>query len=77
MFAGAQVLGSMLIYPNRMAFDIMPNGGQPPVPQGMLHIKVLDVDLSSPGLHLPHLPHLHKVRRTWHLRPKPYHGFAG
>ena len=56
---GAQVLGSMLVYPNRMSFDIMPNGGQPPAPKGLLHIKVLDVDVASGGLPIPHL---HKAR---------------
>lgn len=36
-----QALGSMLIYPNSMSFDIMEGGGVPPPPQGMLLIKVL------------------------------------
>ena len=49
----------MLVYPNRMSFDIMPNGGQPPTPKGLLHIKVLDVDVASGGLPIPHL---HKAR---------------
>ena len=51
----------MLVYPNRMSFDIMPNGGQPPTPKGLLHIKVLDVDVASGGLPIP-IPHLHKAR---------------
>ncbi|KAL3130563.1 hypothetical protein ABBQ38_008369 [Trebouxia sp. C0009 RCD-2024] len=34
-------LGSMLIYPNSMSFDIMEGGGVPPPPQGMLLVKVL------------------------------------
>jgi len=59
-----QVLGSMLVYPNRMNFEIMPNGGQPPVPVGMLRIRVVDTDMSSGGLHIP-LPHLHKVGGPW------------
>lgn len=62
--ARAQVLGSMLVYPNRMNFKIMPNGGQPPVPVGMLRIRVVDTDMSSGGLHIP-LPHLHKVGGPW------------
>lgn len=49
----------MLVYPNRMSFDIMPNGGQPPAPVGLLHIRVLDVDVASGGLPIPHL---HKAR---------------
>ena len=54
-----QVLGGMLVYPNRMSFDIMPNGGQPPAPLGLLHIRVVDVDVASGGLPIPHL---HKAR---------------
>lgn len=38
---GLQALGTMLIYPNSMSFDIMEGGGVPPPPQGMLLIKVL------------------------------------
>ena len=35
-----QVLGDLIVYPNRMSFDIMPGGGKPPEPVGMLVIKV-------------------------------------
>ena len=62
---GAQVLGSMLVYPNRMSFDIMPNGGQPPTPMGLLHIRVVDVDVASGGLPIPHL---HKARHGFGWR---------
>ncbi|KAK9825678.1 hypothetical protein WJX81_002318 [Elliptochloris bilobata] len=55
LYAAQTVLGSMLVYPNRMSFDIMPNGGNPPAPLGLLHIRVVDVDVSSGGLSLPHL----------------------
>jgi hypothetical protein len=33
----------MLVYPNRMTFDIMPNGGNPPEPTGMLVLRVKSV----------------------------------
>lgn len=36
-----QALGTMLIYPNSMSFDVMEGGGVPPPPQGMLLIRVL------------------------------------
>lgn len=39
----AQVLGNMIVYPNRMSFDIMPGGGKPPEPTGMLVVKVKSV----------------------------------
>ncbi|EIE27098.1 hypothetical protein COCSUDRAFT_45729 [Coccomyxa subellipsoidea C-169] len=39
-FAIHKVLGDMIVYPNRMSFDIMPGGGKPPEPKGMLVIKV-------------------------------------
>ena len=35
-----QVLGDLLCYPNRMAFDIMPGGGKAPEPKGLLVVKV-------------------------------------
>ena len=35
-----QVLGDLLVYPNRMSFDIMPGGGKPPEPVGLLVVKV-------------------------------------
>ena len=35
-----QVLGDLLVYPNRMSFDIMPNGGKSPEPKGLLVVKV-------------------------------------
>ncbi len=38
-----QVLGDLLVYPNRMSFDIMPGGGKPPDPVGLLVIKVKSV----------------------------------
>ncbi|DBA90530.1 TPA: hypothetical protein ACH3X1_003782 [Trebouxia sp. C0004] len=40
-FGLKMALGTMLIYPNSMTFDIMEGGGIPPPPQGMLSIKVL------------------------------------
>lgn len=44
-------LGTMLIYPNSMTFDIMEGGGIPPPPQGMLTIKVLRAHgLGSAGI---------------------------
>ncbi len=46
-----QALGTMLIYPNSMTFDIMDGGGIPPPPQGMLTIKVLRAHgLGSAGI---------------------------
>ena len=33
----------MLVYPNRMTFDIMPNGGNPPDPTGMLVLRIKSV----------------------------------
>lgn len=45
----SQVLGSMLIYPNHMSFDIMEGGGIPPPPQGMLTIRVLRADKLKGG----------------------------
>lgn len=36
----AQVLGDLMIYPNRMSFDIMEGGGKAPEPQGLLVVKV-------------------------------------
>jgi hypothetical protein len=49
----------MIVYPNRMSFDIMPGGGKPPEPVGMLVIKVKKVtdihgggDLFSKVTHL-------------------------
>lgn len=33
----------MIVYPNRMTFDIMPGGGKPPEPIGMLVVKVKNV----------------------------------
>ncbi|KAK9915888.1 hypothetical protein WJX75_005707 [Coccomyxa subellipsoidea] len=42
-FALHKVLGDMIVYPNRMSFDIMPGGGKPPEPVGMLVIKVKKV----------------------------------
>lgn len=46
-----QALGTMLIYPNSMTFDIMEGGGIPPPPQGMLTIKVLRANgLGSAGI---------------------------
>lgn len=38
-----QVLGDMIVYPNRMTFDIMPGGGKPPEPIGMLVVKVQNI----------------------------------
>ena len=38
--AGCRWLGDLLCYPNRMAFDIMPGGGKPPEPKGLLVVKV-------------------------------------
>ena len=35
-----QVLGDLLVYPNRMSFDIMENGGKAPEPVGLLVCKV-------------------------------------
>ena len=35
-----QVLGDLLVYPNRMSFDIMPGGGKAPEPVGLLVLKV-------------------------------------
>lgn len=37
------MIGDMLVYPNRMSFDIMPNGGKPPEPVGLLVVKVKKV----------------------------------
>ena len=45
----SQVLGSMLIYPNHMSFDIMEGGGIPPPPQGMLTVRVLRADKLKGG----------------------------
>ena len=36
----AQVLGDLLVYPNRMSFDIMEGGGKAPEPVGLLVVKV-------------------------------------
>ena len=38
-FCGVQVLGDMVVYPNKMTFDIMEGGGVPPDPVGMLQVK--------------------------------------
>ena len=38
-----QVLGDLLVYPNRMSFDIMPGGGKAPEPVGLLVLKVKGV----------------------------------
>jgi len=35
-----QVLGDLLVYPNRMSFDIMEGGGKAPEPVGLLVCKV-------------------------------------
>ncbi|CAL8470422.1 g9964 [Coccomyxa elongata] len=42
-FALQKVLGDLIVYPNRMTFDIMPGGGKPPEPIGMLVVKVKNV----------------------------------
>ena len=48
--AGAQVVGDMLVYPNRMTFDIMPNGGNPPDPKGVLVLRIKSVsDIHGKG----------------------------
>ena len=40
----------MLVYPNRMAFDIMPNGGNPSEPAGMLVLRIKSVsDIKASG----------------------------
>mmetsp|Transcript_21148 Transcript_21148/g.58683 ORF Transcript_21148/g.58683 Transcript_21148/m.58683 type:complete len:654 (+) Transcript_21148:121-2082(+) len=43
-------VGDMLVFPNQMSFDIMPNGGRPPEPEGMLTVTVLKANgLKSSG----------------------------
>ena len=37
----AQFLGEMMVYPNRMTFDIMDKGGIAPPPKGMLCVKIV------------------------------------
>ena len=40
----------MLVYPNRMTFDIMPNGGNPPEPKGILVLRIKSVtDIKGMG----------------------------
>ena len=43
LLPAGQVIGDMLVYPNRMTFDIMPNGGNPPEPTGMLVVRIKSV----------------------------------
>ncbi len=52
----------MIVYPNRMSFDIMPGGGKPPEPKGMLVIKVKRVSDIHGGGDL-----FSKVRRPWNI----------
>ena len=46
---GAQVVGDLLQYPNKMSFDIMDGGGVPPPPIGMLQVKVKSVKNITAG----------------------------
>jgi len=45
----ARVVGDMLLYPNKFAVDLMPGGGVPPPPLGMVEVRIERVEKITDG----------------------------
>lgn len=45
----AKVVGDMLLYPNKFSVDLMPGGGLPPPPLGMVEVRIERVDKITDG----------------------------
>ena len=45
----AKVVGDMLLYPNKFAVDLMPGGGVPPPPLGMVEVRIERVEKITDG----------------------------
>lgn len=48
-FVVAKVVGDMLLYPNKFAVDLMPGGGVPPPPLGMVEVRIERVEKITDG----------------------------
>ena len=57
------------MYPNRMSFDIMPNGGKSPEPKGLLVVKVKAVTNIKAGGDLFSKVHSSPIALWWQMHP--------